>query len=76
MEMVELLPLDLPEDIEYVKSLLLEFQEKTESLIAAELLKAWPEPVKDFIKVSARFTVVIVIWITKECTESVQRHDR
>ncbi|XP_073971203.1 uncharacterized protein isoform X2 [Rhodnius prolixus] len=51
MEMVELLPLDLPEDIEYVKSLLLEFQEKTESLIAAELLKAWPEPVKDFIKV-------------------------
>lgn len=49
--MVELLPLDQPEDIEYVKNLLIEFNEKTGSVIAADLLSTWPEPTTRFIKV-------------------------
>lgn len=51
MEMVELLPLDQQEDIDYVKTLLQEFKEKTGSLIAAELLEKWPQPTSKFIKV-------------------------
>nr|XP_014291761.1 glutamate synthase [NADH], amyloplastic isoform X1 [Halyomorpha halys] len=50
-EMVELLPLEKQEDLDYVESLLKEFKEKTSSLIAEDLLKAWPVPAKDFIKV-------------------------
>lgn len=51
LEMVELLPLELDEDLKYVKGLLKEFQEKTGSLIAEELLKTWPAPASKFIKV-------------------------
>lgn len=51
LEMVELLPLDLAGDIEYVKSLLQEFAEKTHSIVAKELLETWPEPAKKFVKV-------------------------
>ncbi|XP_026675773.1 glutamate synthase 1 [NADH], chloroplastic [Diaphorina citri] len=51
MEMVELLPLELPEDLDYVKSLLVEFHEKTESEIAKNLLQTWPAPAKQFVKV-------------------------
>ncbi|PNF31497.1 Glutamate synthase [NADH], amyloplastic [Cryptotermes secundus] len=51
METVELLPLELEEDINYVESLLKEFQEKTGSLIAEDLLKTWPAPVSRFVKV-------------------------
>jgi glutamate synthase (NADPH/NADH) len=51
MEMVELLPLELEEDINYVESLLKEFREKTGSLIAEDLLKTWPAPVSRFVKV-------------------------
>ncbi|XP_051158706.1 uncharacterized protein LOC127280028 [Leptopilina boulardi] len=50
-EMVELLPLDQAEDIDYVKQLLEEFVEKTESLIAQDLLQIWPEPTTRFVKV-------------------------
>ena len=50
-EMVELLPLDKNNDIAYVKELLMEFQQKTGSILAAELLETWPEPVRRFIKV-------------------------
>ncbi|KAJ4436798.1 hypothetical protein ANN_16930 [Periplaneta americana] len=50
LEMVELLPLELDEDLKYVKGLLKEFQEKTGSLIAEELLKTWPAPASKFIK--------------------------
>ncbi|XP_018895699.1 uncharacterized protein [Bemisia tabaci] len=50
-EMVELLPLELQEDLDYVKSLLIEFHEKTGSEIAKELVSVWPEPAKKFIKV-------------------------
>ncbi|GLG95437.1 NADPH:adrenodoxin oxidoreductase, mitochondrial [Gryllus bimaculatus] len=51
LEMVELLPLENDEDLKYVASLLKEFQEKTGSLIAEELLKTWPKPAKEFVKV-------------------------
>ncbi|XP_075232703.1 uncharacterized protein LOC142331019 isoform X2 [Lycorma delicatula] len=51
LEMVELLPLDQPEDVEYVKNLLQEFHKKTGSLIAADLLSSWPEPTIQFVKV-------------------------
>lgn len=49
--MVELLPLEKKEDLDYIESLLREFQAKTGSLVAEDLLKSWPEPSKDFIKV-------------------------
>jgi glutamate synthase domain-containing protein 3 len=51
MEVVELFPLALEEDINYVECLLKEFQEKTGSLIAEDLLKAWPTPASRFVKV-------------------------
>ncbi|XP_012539553.2 putative glutamate synthase [NADPH] isoform X1 [Monomorium pharaonis] len=50
-EMVELLPLNKPEEIAYVKQLLEEFIEKTGSLIAQDLLATWPEPTTRFVKV-------------------------
>ncbi|KYN14109.1 PREDICTED: putative glutamate synthase [NADPH] isoform X2 [Trachymyrmex cornetzi] len=50
-EMVELLPLNKPEEIAYVKKLLEEFIEKTGSLIAQDLLATWPEPTTRFVKV-------------------------
>uniref|UniRef100_UPI0014793D12 putative glutamate synthase [NADPH] isoform X1 n=2 Tax=Osmia lignaria TaxID=473952 RepID=UPI0014793D12 len=50
-EMVELLPLNQPEDLAYVKQLLEEFIEKTGSLIGQSLLKLWPEPTTRFVKV-------------------------
>lgn len=50
--MVELLPLNKPEDIAYVKVLLEEFVEKTGSLIAQDLLTLWPEPTTRFVKVA------------------------
>ncbi|XP_070159139.1 uncharacterized protein [Polyergus mexicanus] len=50
-EMVELLPLNKPEEITYVKQLLEEFIEKTDSLIAQDLLATWPEPTTRFVKV-------------------------
>jgi glutamate synthase domain-containing protein 3 len=49
--MVELLPLDKPEDLQTVADLLKEFKEKTGSLIASELLVQWPAPAARFIKV-------------------------
>lgn len=51
MEMVQLFPLELEEDIKYVEGLLKEFQEKTGSLIAEDLLKTWPSPTSRFVKV-------------------------
>lgn len=50
--MVELLPLNQPDDVAYVKQLLEEFVEKTGSLIAQDLLKVWPEPTNRIIKVN------------------------
>lgn len=61
-EMVELVPLEKQEDLDYVESLLKEFEEKTSSLIAADLLKAWPKPAKDFIKVQY-FILLLIIYI-------------
>lgn len=54
--MVELLALNNPKDIEYVKRLLEDFVEKTGSLIAQDLLKLWPEPTTRFVKVYARIS--------------------
>lgn len=51
MEMVELQPLVMEEDLKYVKGLLEEFHEKTGSKIAEELLAQWPEPSNRFVKV-------------------------
>lgn len=51
LEMVELLPLELDDDLKYIKSLLKEFYEKTGSLIAKQLIETWPEPAKKFVKV-------------------------
>ncbi|KAF4516910.1 hypothetical protein B566_EDAN007998 [Ephemera danica] len=50
-EMVELLTLEKPEDLKTVADLLKEFQVKTGSLIAAELLVQWPTPAARFVKV-------------------------
>lgn len=50
-EMVELLSLNKPDEIAYVKQLLEEFIEKTGSLIAQDLLATWPEPTTRFVKV-------------------------
>lgn len=50
--MVELLPLNQQEDIDYVKGLLEEFKEKTGPVIADQLLASWPEPTARFVKVS------------------------
>lgn len=50
--MVELLPLKDEEDLKYVYSLLVEFKEKTDSVIAAELIQNWPAGTEKFVKVS------------------------
>ena len=50
-EMVELLPLNAKKDIDYVQQLLEEFEAKTGSLIARELLDIWPEPTSRIFKV-------------------------
>ncbi|XP_046391906.1 glutamate synthase [NADH] isoform X1 [Ischnura elegans] len=50
-EMVELLPLEKKEDLDYVLSLLKEFHEKTGSKIAKDLVDEWPKPASRFTKV-------------------------
>ncbi|KAL4710424.1 hypothetical protein ACJJTC_008826, partial [Scirpophaga incertulas] len=51
LEMVELLPLELEDDLKEVKTLLEEFVEYTGSVIAQDLLKSWPAAAKKFVKV-------------------------
>lgn len=51
-EMVELLPLNEQKDLDYVKELLVEFKNKTGSVIAAELIENWPAAAEKFVKVS------------------------
>lgn len=50
-ELVELLPLELTTDVQLVKNLLKDFQEKTGSLVAQRILENWPEEQKRFVKV-------------------------
>ncbi|XP_073951768.1 uncharacterized protein [Choristoneura fumiferana] len=50
-EMVELLPLELEDDLQLVKTLLQEFVEYTGSLIAKQVLETWPAEAKQFVKV-------------------------
>lgn len=57
MEMVELQPLVMEEDLKYVKGLLEEFNEKTGSKIAEELLAQWPEPSNRFVKVCSNYCI-------------------
>lgn len=52
--MVDLLPLKDEADLQYVHSLLVEFQEKTGSIIAAELMENWPASTAQFVKVCTR----------------------
>jgi len=49
--MVELLPLEIEEDIQEVGDLLREFQTKTGSSIAGEILAEWPGSARKFVKV-------------------------
>uniref|UniRef100_UPI002ADD9C28 GltB/FmdC/FwdC-like GXGXG domain-containing protein n=1 Tax=Tepidiforma sp. TaxID=2682230 RepID=UPI002ADD9C28 len=51
MEMVELEPLQEPEDIDLVRGLLERHVEYTGSTVAARLLEHWDESVKKFVKV-------------------------
>lgn len=48
---MELLPLKEENDLQYVHELLVEFKEKTGSIIAAELLSDWPASTGKFVKV-------------------------
>lgn len=50
-QMVELLPLELPEDLQFVEDLLHQFNKRTGSLVAADLLKDWPAQASKFVKV-------------------------
>uniref|UniRef100_A0A4D5R9J1 Glutamate synthase n=1 Tax=Scolopendra viridis TaxID=118503 RepID=A0A4D5R9J1_SCOVI len=49
--MVDLLPLDQPDDLKLVHDLLVEFEQKTESKLAQTLLADWPAPASEFVKV-------------------------
>lgn len=51
LSMVDLLPLDLPEDLNFVESLLKEFHEKTGSSVAQMILSDWPKSAANFTKV-------------------------
>lgn len=69
MEMVELQPLVMEEDLKYVKGLLEEFNEKTGSKIAEELLAQWPEPSNRFVKV--RLQIIVFVWLLLSLALSV-----
>lgn len=49
--MVDLLPLELPDDLNFVECLLKEFYEKTGSAVAQRILSNWPASAKSFTKV-------------------------
>lgn len=49
--MVELLPLELPEDMHTVKELLHEFFDKTGSEVAHQIIQSWPNSARLFVKV-------------------------
>lgn len=57
--MVELLPLTDDKDTDYVKSLLIEFEQKTGSIIAKNLIQEWPQAAARFIKVKNDRKIVI-----------------
>lgn len=49
--MVDLFRLELPEDLNFVESLMKEFFDKTGSEVAQRLLSNWPASAKSFVKV-------------------------
>lgn len=49
--MVELLPLEKDDDLEFVENLLRQFHDKTGSQVAANLLTDWPAQASQFTKV-------------------------
>ncbi|KAF2365727.1 Glutamate synthase NADH/NADPH small subunit 1, partial [Trinorchestia longiramus] len=51
ISMVELLPLEKEEDLQLVESLLKEFNKKTGSVVAEEILSDWPAKAANFVKV-------------------------
>lgn len=50
-ELVELLPLELPDDVSHIKELLQDFIEKTGSKIAKDILDNWAQEQAKFVKV-------------------------
>lgn len=61
--MVDLLPLELEEDMQFVHDLLTEFVEKTQSIRAQEILSDWPASCKHFIKVCIFVRLALCIHI-------------
>ena len=53
--MVELLPLDQSEDLDFVEDILKRFNEKTGSEVASKILEDWPAKASSFTKVSFLF---------------------
>lgn len=81
---MELLPLKDESDLKYVRELLIEFKEKTGSIIAAELLNDWPASTSKFVKVYF-FRVYVarlccsrdsynVFWIFRYSRTSIREH--
>lgn len=65
--MVELLPLELPEDLQFVEDLLHQFNKRTGSLVAADLLKDWPAQASKFVKVSVPCIKMYLIILLASC---------
>lgn len=57
-QMVELLPLEKEDDLEFVENLLRQFHDKTGSQVAANLLTDWPAQASQFTKVRYSFKVL------------------
>ena len=49
---VDLLPVSLQEDMQFLRDFITEFKDKTGSMVAEKVLSDWPESLKLFIKVN------------------------
>ncbi|XP_067129509.1 uncharacterized protein [Centruroides vittatus] len=50
-DMVDIFPVELNEDLKFLKEIISEFHTKTESDVAAHILKEWPDSTKQFLKI-------------------------
>ncbi|XP_023222592.1 glutamate synthase 1 [NADH], chloroplastic-like [Centruroides sculpturatus] len=50
-DMVDIFPVELNEDLKFLKEIISEFHTKTESDVAARILKEWPDSTKQFLKI-------------------------
>ncbi|XP_054715017.1 uncharacterized protein LOC129224565 [Uloborus diversus] len=48
---VDLLPVEVPEDLQFLKDFISEFRDKTGSEVAESIIQSWPESIKYFVKV-------------------------